>query len=46
MEELDEGGDLFLPIFGGPEALVLLVDGNELARSGIAGGFGESEMGF
>ena len=46
MEEIEEGGEVVVPEFGGPEALVLLVDGEDLARSGIAGGFGEFEMGF
>lgn len=35
-----------MPVIGGPEALVLLGDGDELAGEGIAGGFGEFEMGF
>lgn len=46
MEEVNEGRELLLPVVGGPETLVLLVNGDELARSGITGGFGEFEMGF
>ena len=34
------------PGLGGPKATVLLVDGEELAWRGVAGGLGEFEVGF
>lgn len=46
LEEVDVGFDLVLPGPGGPEALVLLLDGDDLARGGVAGGSGESVVGF
>ncbi|RXH89925.1 hypothetical protein DVH24_032282 [Malus domestica] len=45
-KEVGEGVDLVLPGLGGPEALVLLVEREDDARRGVAGGFGEAEVGL
>lgn len=45
-EEFHVGVNFLLPFFGGPEAFVLLVDGNMDARGVVTGGFGKSEVGF
>ncbi|KAM1385276.1 hypothetical protein ACFX15_031002 [Malus domestica] len=39
-------GCLVLPGLGGPEAVVLLVEMEDQARRGVAGGFGEANVGF
>lgn len=46
LKEVDVGFDFVLPGPGGPEALVLLLDGDEHARRGVAGRSGESVVGF
>lgn len=45
-KEVGEGLDFVLPGLGGPEPFVLLVQREELARRGVAGGFGKAEMGL
>ena len=46
MEEREEETDLVEPVLGGPELLVLLVDGVERAIREIAGGFWEFVVGL
>lgn len=46
LKEVDVGFDFVLPGPGGPEALVLLLDGDEHARRGVAGRSGELVLGF
>lgn len=46
LEKGDVGFDFVTPGLGGPQALVLLLDGEKLTRRGVAGGSGESEVGF